>query len=173
VDKPLPFWLARGLGLPGWKLLAIQWLVLGSLILLFGLLLLQGKWQQLAQTEAEQQRLTQQMSPLWEQLARMPTLEQVNQDLQQVARQPVAEGDLAVALQRANAGLQRWQQQESSPRQTLRLHLNYGSLLRLLESLPANLRIDQMTVEAQAEGLMANFTLQAALAEAAAVNPNE
>ncbi|WEO89309.1 hypothetical protein JET59_024795 [Serratia proteamaculans] len=110
MDKPLPFWLARGLGLPGWKLLAIQWLVLGSLILLFGLLLLQGKWQQLAQTEAEQQRLTQQMSPLWEQLARMPTLEQVNQDLQQVARQPVAEGDLAVALQRANAGLQRWQQ---------------------------------------------------------------
>ncbi len=103
----------------------------------------------------------------------MPTLEQVNQDLQQVARQPVAEGDLAVALQRANAGLQRWQQQESSPRQILRLHLNYGSLLRLLESLPANLRIDQMTVEAQAEGLMANFTLQAALAEAAAVNPNE
>ncbi|CAI2006081.1 Uncharacterised protein [Serratia proteamaculans] len=78
--------------MPGWKLLAIQWLVLGSLILLFGLLLLQGKWQQLAQTEAEQQRLTQQMSPLWEQLARMPTLEQVNQDLQQVARQPVAEG---------------------------------------------------------------------------------
>jgi pilus assembly protein HofO len=136
------------------------------------LLLLQGKWQQLAQTEAEQQRLTQQMSPLWEQLARIPTLEQVNQDLQQVARQPVAEGDLAIALQRANAGLQRWQQ-DSSPRQTLRLHLNYGSLLRLLESLPANLRIDQMTVEAQAEGLMANFTLQAALAEAAAVNPNE
>ncbi|WP_283603996.1 hypothetical protein [Serratia proteamaculans] len=45
MDKPLPFWLARGLGLPGWKLLAIQWLVLGSLILLFGLLLLQGKWQ--------------------------------------------------------------------------------------------------------------------------------
>lgn len=168
----MPFWLARGLGLPGWKLLAIQWLVLGGLILLLGLLLLQGKWQQLAQTEAEQQRLTQQMNPLWEQLARMPTLEQVNQDLQQVARQPVAEGGLAVALQQANAGLQRWQQ-DNSPRQTLRLHLNYGSLLTLLETLPANLRIEQMTVEAQAEGLMANFTLQAALAEAAAVNPNE
>ncbi|MGE6471701.1 hypothetical protein [Serratia proteamaculans] len=172
MDKPLPFWLARGLGLPGWKLLGIQWLVLGGLILLFGLLLLQGKWQQLAQTEAEQQRLTQQMNPLWEQLARMPTLEQVNQDLQQVARQPVIEGGLAVALQQANAGLQRWQQ-DNSPRQTLRLHLNYGSLLTLLETLPANLRIEQMTVEAQAEGLMANFTLQAALAEATAVNPNE
>ncbi len=168
----MPFWLARGLGLPGWKLLGIQWLVLGGLILLFGLLLLQGKWQQLAQTEAEQQRLTQQMNPLWEQLARMPTLEQVNQDLQQVARQPVIEGGLAVALQQANAGLQRWQQ-DNSPRQTLRLHLNYGSLLTLLETLPANLRIEQMTVEAQAEGLMANFTLQAALAEATAVNPNE
>lgn len=169
----MPLWLARGLSLPGWRLLAVQWLVLSGLILLFGLLLLQGKWQQLAQTEAEQQRLTQQIEPLWEQLARMPTLEQVNQDLQQVARPPAAEGDLAGVMQRAGAGLQRWQQQDNSPRQTLRLHLNYGSLLILLEALPAKFRIEQMTVEAQAEGLTAHFTLQdAAMAETAA-NPHE
>lgn len=173
MDKSLPLWLARGLGLPGWKLLAIQWLVLGSLILLFGLLLLQGKWQQLAQTEAEQQRLIQQMTPLWEQLAGMPTLDQVNQSLQQVVRPPVADSDLASTLQRAGAGLQRWQQQDNSPRQTLMLHLNYGSLLRLLDSWPAQLRIDQMTVEAQVGELTTHFILQAALAEAEAVNPNE
>lgn len=155
--------------MPVWKLLAIQWLVLGSLILLFGLLL-QGKWQQLAQTEAQQQRLMQQMTPLWEQLARMPTLDQVNQSLQQVTRPPAVDSDLASTLQRAGAGLQRWQQQGDSPRQTLMLHLNYGSLLRLLESLPAQLRIDQMTVEAQVGELTAHFILQAAATEAEAVN---
>jgi pilus assembly protein HofO len=174
VDKSLPLWLARGLGLPGWKLLAIQWLVLGSLILLFGLSLLQGKWQQLTQTEAQQQRLMQQMTPLWEQLARMPTLDQVNQSLQQVTRPPAADSDLASTLQRAGAGLQRWQQQQGdSPRQTLMLHLNYGSLLRLLERFPAQLRIVQMTVEAQSGELTAHFILQAVLAEAEAANPNE
>ncbi|CAI1723384.1 Uncharacterised protein [Serratia quinivorans] len=155
--------------MPVWKLLAIQWLVLGSLILLFGLLL-QGKWQQLTQTEAQQQRLMQQMTPLWEQLARMPTLDQVNQSLQQVTRPPAVDSDLASTLQRAGAGLQRWQQQGDSPRQTLMLHLNYGSLLRLLESLPAQLRIDQMTVEAQVGELTAHFILQAAATEAEAVN---
>ncbi|MBV6694877.1 hypothetical protein [Serratia quinivorans] len=175
MDKPLPLWLARGLSLPGWKLLAIQWLVLGSLILLFSLQLLQGKWQQLADTEAQQQRLMQQMTPLWEQLARMPTLDQVNQSLQQVSRPPAADSDLASTLQRAGAGLQRWQQQGDSPRQTLMLHLNYDSLLRLLGRFPAQLRIDQMTVEAQVGELTAHFILQAALAEAEAeaVNPNE
>jgi pilus assembly protein HofO len=162
------------LALPGWKLLAIQWLVLGSLILLFGLLL-QGKWQQLTQTEAQQQRLVQQMTPLWEQLARMPTLDQVNQSLQQVTHPPAVDSDLASTLQRAGAGLQRWQQQGDSPQQTLMLHLDYGSLLRLLERFPAQLRIVQMTVEAQVGELTAHFILQAALAEteAEAVNPNE
>ncbi|WP_261166366.1 hypothetical protein [Serratia quinivorans] len=175
MDKSLPLWLARGLALPGWKLLAIQWLVLGSLILLFGLLLLQGKWQQLTQTEAQQQRLVQQMTPLWEQLARMPTLDQVNQSLQQVTHPPAVDSDLASTLQRAGAGLQRWQQQGDPPRQTLMLHLDYGSLLRLLERFPAQLRIVQMTVEAQVGELTAHFILQAALAEteAEAVNPNE
>lgn len=160
--------------MPGWKLLAIQWLVLGSLILLFGLLL-QGKWQQLTQTEAQQQRLVQQMTPLWEQLARMPTLDQVNQSLQQVTHPPAVDSDLASTLQRAGAGLQRWQQQGDSPQQTLMLHLDYGSLLRLLERFPAQLRIVQMTVEAQVGELTAHFILQAALAEteAEAVNPNE
>ncbi|CAI1928001.1 Uncharacterised protein [Serratia quinivorans] len=163
--------------MPGWKLLAIQWLVLGSLILLFGLLLLQGKWQQMTQTEAQQQRLVQQMTPLWEQLARMPTLDQVNQSLQQVTHPPAVDSDLASTLQRAGAGLQRWQQQGDSPQQTLMLHLDYGSLLRLLERFPAQLRIVQMTVEAQVGELTAHFILQAALAEteteAEAVNPNE
>ncbi|MGQ8776779.1 hypothetical protein ACUTQ5_20780 [Serratia sp. NA_112.1] len=175
MDKPLPLWLARGLGLPVWKLLVIQWLVLGSLILLFGLLPLQGKWQQLAQTEAQQQRLVQQMTPLWEQLARMPTLDQVNQSLQQVTHPPAVDSDLASTLQSAGAGLQRWQQQGDSSRQTLMLHLDYGSLLRLLERFPAQLRIDQMTVEAQVGELTAHFILQAALAETETevVNPNE
>ncbi|MGO4745548.1 hypothetical protein [Serratia quinivorans] len=174
MSKSLPLWLTKGLNLPGWKLWVIQWLVLGALILLFGLLLLQDKWQQLGQAQAEQQRLAQHISPLWAQLARMPTLEAVSQRLQQLAPQQVADDELSDVLQLVGAGLQRWQQQENSSRQTLWLQLDYGSLLRLLERLPARLRIDQMAVEAQTKGLAVHFTLQRDVsAEVAAVNPHE
>ena len=174
MSKPLPFWLTRCLILPGWKLLSMQWLALSGLFLLFGLLLLQGPWQQLGKTQAEQQRVTQQIAPLAAQLARMPTLEALNQKLQQVAHPPAADEALSEVLQRVDAGLQRWQQQENSSRQTLQLHLDYGRLLRLLDALPAKLRIDQMTVETQQEGLTVQFTFQdVAVAEAAAVTLNE
>lgn len=172
MNKPLPRWLTRCLNLPGWKLLLMQWLALSGPILLFGLLLLQGKWQQLGQTQVERQRLKHQMTPLWAQLARMPTMEALNQQLQQIKPSPVANEALLDVLQQVGAGLQRWQQQEKASRQALRLHLEYGSLLRLLEKLPTRLRIEQMTVETQTEGVSVHFTFQD-VAEAVRVAPYE
>ncbi|CUW24848.1 Uncharacterised protein [Serratia grimesii] len=173
MNKPLPRWMARWLGLSGRALLGIQGLMFSGMALLFGLLL-QGKWQQLEQTAAEHQLLTQRIELLSEQVARMPTLEAVNQNLQQIAQRPATKGDLMTVLQRVGAGLQRWQQHEGSSQQMLRLHLNYGRLLILLENLPAQLRLAQMSVEAQAGGLTTDFTFQDAVSsEATAVNINE
>ena len=172
MDKPLPLWTRRWLALPGWKALAAQWLVLGCLALLFGMLLLHGKWQQREQTLAEQQRLIQQIEPLKQQLAQMPTLDEINLRLRQNASRPAVHDDLTQVLQRAGAALQRWQQ-EKPQRQTLSLNIHYDGLLRLLEALPSSLRIDQITLEAQAEDLMAHFVLHDAPTDAAPVNADE
>ncbi|MGB8666898.1 MAG: hypothetical protein WCD24_19455 [Serratia inhibens] len=173
MDKPLPLWTRRWLDLPGWTALAAQWLVLGCLALLFGMLLLHGKWQQRERTLADQQRLIQQIEPLKQQLAQMPTLDEINLRLQQNASRPAVHDDLTQVLQRAGAALQRWQQQDKPQRQTLSLNIHYGGLLRLLEALPSALRIDQITLEAQAEDLMAHFVLHDAPADAALVNADE
>ncbi|ANS45205.1 hypothetical protein [Serratia inhibens] len=173
MDKPLPLWTRRWLDLPGWKALAAQWLVLGCLALLFGMPLLHGKWQQREQTLAEQQRLIQQIEPLKQQLAQMPTLDEINLRLRQNASRPAVHDDLTQVLQRAGAALQRWQQQEKPQRQTLNLNIHYDGLLRLLEALPSSSRIDQITLEAQAEDLMAHFVLHDTPADAALVNADE
>ncbi|MOA15467.1 hypothetical protein D3C78_1356250 [compost metagenome] len=99
-------------------------------------------------------------------------MEALNQQLQQIKPSPVANEAVLDVLQQVGAGLQRWQQQESASRQALRLHLEYGSLLRLLEKLPTRLRIDQMTVETQTEGMSVHFTFQD-VAEAVRVAPYE
>ncbi|MNH02732.1 hypothetical protein D3C79_619770 [compost metagenome] len=173
MNKPLPLWTRRWLDLPGWKALAAQWLALGGLALLCGILLLHGKWQQREQTLAEQRRLIQQIEPLKRQLAQMPTLDEINLRLQQNASRPAVHDDLTQVLQRAGAALQRWQQQEKPQRQNLSLNIHYGGLLRLLEALPSALRIDQITLEAQAEELVAHFVLHDAPPDAAQVNADE
>lgn len=173
MTKPPPRWMARWSSLPRGSLLAIQGLVLSGLALLF-VLLLQGEWQQLEQTAIEHLRLTQRIELLSEQVARMPTLEAVHQNLQQIIQRPTPQGDLMAVLQRVGAELQRWHQQEGSSQRMLRLHLNYDRLLILLENLPAHLRLAEMSVEAQAGRLTTHFTFQdAALAEATALNINE
>ena len=89
------------------------------------------------------------------------------------------EDDIALTTLAQDAGLglrtlQRWHQQEGSSQRMLRLHLNYDRLLILLENLPAQLRLAEMSVEAQAGRLTTHFTFQdAALAEATALNINE
>lgn len=173
MDKPLPLWTRRWLDLPGWQALAAQWLVLGCLVLLFGMLLLQGKWQQRVRTLAEQQRLIQQIEPLRQQLAQMPALDEINLRLQQNALRPAVQDDLTQVLQRAGAALQRWQQQEKPQRQTLSLQLPYGGLLLLLEALPPVLRIEQMILAAQDEELVAHFALHDALTDASPVKMDE
>lgn len=173
MDKPLPFWTRHWLNLPGWKVLVAQGVVLGCLALLFGMLFLHGKWQLRERTLAEQQRLIEQIEPLRQQLAQMPTLEETNLRLQQNALKPAVHGDLTQMLQLAGAALQRWQQQEKPQRQTLSLHIHYDGLLLLLEALPPAFRIDQMTLEAQGEGLTAHFALLDAPADAAPVNADE
>ncbi|WP_346826449.1 hypothetical protein [Serratia inhibens] len=173
MDKPLPLWTRHWLNLPGWKLLVAQGVVLGCLALLFGMLFLHGKWQLRERTLAERQRLIEQIEPLRQQLAQMPTLEEINLRLQQNASRPAVHDDLTQVLQRAGAALQRWQQQEKPQPQTLSLNIHYGGLLRLLEALPPAFRIDQITLEAQAEDLMVHFVLHDAQADAAPVNANE
>ncbi|WP_434461737.1 hypothetical protein ACMV5L_24270 [Serratia plymuthica] len=173
MNKPLPLWTRYWLNLPGWKLLVAQGVVLGCLALLLGMLFLHGKWQQGERTLAEQQRLIEQIEPLRQQLAQMPTLEEINLRLQQNALKPVAQGDLTQVLPLAGAALQRWQQQEKSQRQTLSLNIHYGGLLRLLEALPPAFRIDQITLEAQADDLTVHFVLHDAPADAAPVNADE
>ena len=173
MDKPLPLWTRHWLNLPGWKLLVAQGVVLGCLALLFGMLFLHGKWQLRERTLAERQRLIEQIEPLRQQLAQMPTLEEINLRLQQNASGPAVHDDLTQVLQRAGAALQRWQQQEKPQRQTLSLNIHYGGLLRLLEALPPAFRIDQITLEAQAEDLMVHFVLHDAPADTAPVNANE
>lgn len=173
MDKPLPLWTRHWLNLPGWKLLVAQGVVLGCLALLFGMLFLHGKWQLRERTLAERQRLIEQIEPLRQQLAQMPTLEEINLRLQQNVSRPAVHDDLTQVLQRAGAALQRWQQQEKPQRQTLSLNIHYGGLLRLLEALPPAFRIDQITLEAQAEDLMVHFVLHDAPADAARVNADE
>ncbi|MNE90786.1 hypothetical protein D3C80_1883320 [compost metagenome] len=103
----------------------------------------------------------------------MPTLDEINLRLRQNASRPAVHDDLTQVLQRAGAALQRWQQQEKPQRQTLNLNIHYDGLLRLLEALPSSSRIDQITLEAQAEDLMAHFVLHDTPADAALVNADE
>lgn len=173
MDKPLSLWTRRWLDLPGWMVLSAQWLALGCLVLLLGVPLLHGKWQQRERTLAEQRRLIQQIEPLKQQLARIPSLDEINLRLQQSASRPAVHDDLTLVLQRTGAALQRWQRQEKPQRHTLSLNIRYDGLLQLLEALPSALRIDQMTLEAQAEDLMAHFVLHDAPADAAPVNADE
>ncbi len=150
LSSGLRFWL----NLPGWLLLVAQGLGIGTLALLGGGWLLQDEWRQRESTAEQQQRLLQQIAMVQSQLEETP------QTVIPAALPPTTTGDLASVLQRAGGALLRWQRQEKTPRQTLSLRIDYVGLLVLLEALPADLRLEQLSVETPPLGMTARLVLQ-------------
>ncbi|MEN4242561.1 hypothetical protein [Serratia marcescens] len=149
LSSGLRFWLS----LPGWLLLVAQGLGIGALALLGGGWMLQDEWRQRESAAERQQRLLQQIAMVQSQLEETP------QTVIQAALAPIATGDLASVLQRAGGALLRWQRQEKPPRQTLSLRIDYAGLLVLLEALPTDLRLQQLSVETPPQGMMARLVL--------------
>ena len=140
MDSRLSSGLRLWLSLPGWLLLLSQGLGIGTLALLGGGWLLQDEWRQRANAAERQQRLLQQIAMVQSQLEETPQTV-----IPAAALAPTTTGDLASVLQRAGALC--WQRQEKPPRQTLSLRIDYTGLLVLLEALPADLRLEQLSVE--------------------------
>ncbi|MDP8841231.1 hypothetical protein QZQ56_22890 [Serratia marcescens] len=158
LSSGLRFWLS----LPGWLLLVAQGLGIGALALLGGGWMLQDEWRQRESAAERQQRLLQQIAMVQRQLDEVPQTA-----IPAAALAPIATGDLASVLQRAGGTLLRWQRQEKPPRQTLSLRIDYAGLLVLLEALPADLRLQQMSVETPPQGMTARLVLQDAAEEQA------
>lgn len=160
MDKPLPDWLIPWLARPGWQLLAAQWLVLTAVGLLACSGLITGEWQQWERLHAQRQQLELQIAERQQQLSRLPPLAELEQRLdQQVLIVPDDPGDLGAQLYQLGGRLLRFQRQEKPAQQKIRLQLDYGGLLRLLEALPFTRRIGQMKIERQPEGLITQLTL--------------
>ncbi|BEL72747.1 MULTISPECIES: hypothetical protein [Serratia] len=158
LSSGLRFWLS----LPGWLLLVAQGLGIGALALLGGGWMLQDEWRQRESAAERQQRLLQQIAMVQRQLDEVPQTA-----IPAAALAPIATGDLASVLQRAGGALLRWQRQEKPPRQTLSLRIDYAGLLVLLEALPADLRLQQLSVETPPQGMTARLVLQDAAEEQA------
>ncbi|CAH3827443.1 MULTISPECIES: hypothetical protein [Serratia] len=151
LSSGLRFWLS----LPGWLLLVAQGLGIGALALLGGGWMLQDEWRQRESAAERQQRLLQQIAMVQRQLDEVPQT-----TIPAAPLAPIATGDLASVLQRAGGALLRWQRQEKPPRQTLSLRIDYAGLLVLLEALPADLRLQQLSVETPPQGMTARLVLQ-------------
>lgn len=151
LSSGLRFWLS----LPGWLLLVAQGLGIGALALLGGGWMLQDEWRQRESAAERQQRLLQQIAMVQRQLDEVPQT-----TIPAAPLAPIATGDLASVLQRAGGALLRWQRQEKQPRQTLSLRIDYAGLLVLLEALPADLRLQQLSVETPPQGMTARLVLQ-------------
>ncbi|ASM09314.1 hypothetical protein [Serratia marcescens] len=158
LSSGLRFWLS----LPGWLLLVAQGLGIGALALLGGGWMLQDEWRQRESAAERQQRLLQQIAMVQRQLDEVPQTA-----IPAAALAPTTTGDLASVLQRAGGALLRWQRQEKPPRQTLSLRIDYAGLLVLLEALPADLRLQQLSVETPPQGMTARLVLQDAAEEQA------
>ncbi len=151
LSSGLRFWLS----LPGWLLLVAQGLGIGALALLGGGWMLQDEWRQRESAAERQQRLLQQIAMVQRQLDEVPQTA-----IPAAPLAPIATGDLASVLQRAGGALLRWQRQEKPPRQTLSLRIDYAGLLVLLEALPGELRLQQLSVETPPQGMTARLVLQ-------------
>ncbi|EMF8147235.1 hypothetical protein ACWUZV_21265 [Serratia marcescens] len=151
LSSGLRFWLS----LPGWLLLVAQGLGIGALALLGGGWMLQDEWRQRESAAERQQRLLQQIAMVQRQLDEVPQTA-----IPAAPLAPIATGDLASVLQRAGGALLRWQRQEKPPRQTLSLRIDYAGLLVLLEALPADLRLQQLSMETPPQGMTARLVLQ-------------
>ncbi|CAI1957405.1 hypothetical protein [Serratia entomophila] len=160
MNNRLPPWLWRWLSLPGWQVLATQWLGLSALALVGAGWLLQDEWRQREQAAAQRQRLALQIAQRERQLAQMPSMEATALRLQQAASRPGGQGDLTAALRLAGATLLRWQRLEKPPRQALSLRVDYAGLLTLLKTLPPALRIEHLSIEAPSQEMKVGFILQ-------------
>ncbi|HGM6350063.1 TPA: hypothetical protein ACKP8H_004355 [Serratia marcescens] len=158
LSSGLRFWL----NLPGWLLLVAQGMGIGTLALLGGGWLLQDEWRQRENAAERQQRLLQQISMVQHQLDEAPEA-----PMPPTPIGPTTAGDLANVLQQAGGALLRWQRQEKPLRQTLSLRIDYAGLLALLEALPADLRLEQLSVETAPQGMTARLVLQDAAEEQA------
>ncbi|HAT2869482.1 TPA: hypothetical protein I8374_003980 [Serratia marcescens] len=163
MDNRLSSGLRLWLSLPGWLLLLSQGLGIGTLALLGGGWMLQDEWRQRESAAERQQRLLQQIAMVQRQLDEVP------ETAISAALPPSTTGDLASVLQRAGGALLRWQRQEKPPRQTLSLRIDYAGLLALLETLPTDLRLEQLSVETPSLGMTARLVLQDATED----QPNE
>lgn len=155
MDSRLSSGLRLWLSLPGWLLLLSQGLGIGTLALLGGAWLLQDEWRQRESAAERQQRLLQQIAMVQSQLEETPQTV-----IPAAALAPTTTGDLASELQRVGGTLLRWQRQEKPPRQMLSLRIDYTGLLVLLEALPADLRLEQLSVETPPFGMTARLVLQ-------------
>lgn len=162
MDKPLPFWLHSWLARPGWQWLIVQWGLLG-LCLLPGALMLRNEWLACREQQAQQRQLATQLSELRQQLAPLPTLAELEARLQSSAEQG-APADVGELLQDAGGTLQRWQRGESG-RQRLHLLIDYSGLLQLLENIPVQWGIGQLTIQAHGDELAVQMLLQENLGE--------
>ncbi|MEB6337301.1 hypothetical protein [Serratia rhizosphaerae] len=160
MSRPLPDGLILWLQRPGWQLLALQWLLLGILLVLPGLGLIHGEWRQSARLSDDVRQQAQRVEQLQLQLSSLPSLATLEQQIAQQRERRPAEPELAEVLQRTGVTLLRWQRQEPPAQQRLRLRSDYFSLLQLLESLPGTVRISQLSLEMQPEGLSAEWLLQ-------------
>ncbi|HFF8454439.1 hypothetical protein I5M82_19205 [Serratia marcescens] len=163
MDNRLSSGLRLWLSLPGWLLLLSQGLGIGTLALLGGGWMLQDEWRQRESAAERQQRLLQQIAMVQRQLDEVP------ETAIPAALPPSTTGDLASVLQRAGGALLRWQRQEKPPQQTLSLRIDYAGLLALLETLPTDLRLEQLSVETPSLGMTARLVLQDATED----QPNE
>ncbi|BEO15770.1 hypothetical protein I5Q39_14215 [Serratia marcescens] len=164
MDNRLSSGLRLWLSLPGWLLLLSQGLGIGTLALLGGGWMLQDEWRQRESAAERQQRLLQQIAMVQRQLDEVPKTA-----IPAAPLPPSTTGDLASVLQRAGGALLRWQRQEKPPRQTLSLRIDYAGLLALLETLPTDLRLEQLSVETPSLGMTARLVLQDATED----QPNE
>ena len=154
MDSRLSSGLRLWLSLPGWLLLLSQGVGIGTLALLGGGWLLQDEWRQRENAAERQQRLLQQIAMVQSQLEETP--------------QTVIPGGACADHHRrfgeraatGGGALLRWQRQEKPPRQTLSLRIDYTGLLVLLEALPADLRLEQLSVETPPLGMTARLVLQ-------------
>ena len=159
MDKPLPEWLIPWLARPGWQLLAAQWLVLTGAGLLACSGLISGEWQRWEKLEEQRQQLVHQIAERRQQLSQLPPLAELEQRLgQQVLIVPDEPGDLGAQLYQLGGRLLRFQQVKPA-QQKIRVQLDFGGLLRLLEAQPSTRRIGQMKIERQPEGLTTQLTL--------------
>lgn len=159
MDKPLPEWLTPWLARPGWQLLAAQWLVLTGAGLLACSGLISGEWQRWERLDEQRQQLVHQIAERRQQLSQLPPLAELEQRLgQQVLIVPDEPGDLGAQLYQLGGRLLRFQQVKPA-QQKIRVQLDFGGLLRLLEALPSTRRIGQMKIERQPEGLTTQLTL--------------